>query len=134
MYEEITKQEFINKVEALIRETSDNLLYAIDIIVPLLENKKYVSALPFLNGCGSINDTVDALYNNIDILEKDKLFKEDGTIVYFINEFNMPSRMTREDYAIMISNELNFDIDGEPIIEAEYKEVKENPDNEKMFG
>ena len=131
MYEEITRQQFKDRMEELILITKTNALYAIDMIYPLLETNQDAKALSYIKGQGALMDTLFILQNNMDILLKDNLVPEDTDLIYFIDEFGMPSKTNPEQYELIISGEDRQLIDDE---EIPYEDVEDNPDNERMFA
>lgn len=130
MYEKITQQEFRDRMDELILTTKQVVLYSIDMVYPLLENGLEKEALPFLYGAGSLPDSLMILHNNIDIRAKDELISPDTDLVYFMNEFGMPSKTSPEEYNFIIQG-MGLPLDE---IEVPYEDIKDNPDNEKMFG
>lgn len=131
MYEKITQQEFRDRMDELIISTKTTALYAIDMLYPLLEDNLDREALPYLYGHGSVTDILLILHNNIDMRTKDDLLSVDTELVYFVDENSMPSKTSPEQYELIIKGKPMHDIDYD---ESPYIDIKDNPDNEKMFG
>ena len=130
MYEIITQAEFRDKMNELILITKTNALYALDMVYPLLETNQDTEALSYLNGQGSLIDILYILQNNITILQLDKLVPKNNDMVYFIDEFGLPSKTTQEQYEMIVNDEISVDKDEKKI---PYVDVPDNPDNDNMF-
>ena len=131
MREIISRQEFKDRMNELIVITKTNALYAMDMVYPLLECNQDAEALAYISGQGSLMETLYTLDNNMRILKLDELVPEENDLVYFIDEYGMPSKTNQEQYDIIVN-------DDEPAPKTDedvpYEDVLDNPDNEKMFG
>ncbi len=101
MYEEITQAIFRNIIGKDVRTDAEKIIYGLSIIDPLLKDMRYEEILPLLIGNDGLIETMDKFSKNVDIILKDRLFDE-KTMVYFLNEFNLPVKMQKEDYELMI--------------------------------
>ena len=133
MFEIITKTEFQDKMDYLIAITKQHALYAMDMVYPLLENGQDAEALPYIQGYGSLMDTLRILHNNIDMRLKDNLIPEENDMVYFMDETGMPSKTDQAQYDI-IKNRTNKRLYNDEDEDIPYEGVPENPDNKAMFG
>jgi hypothetical protein len=130
MYEIITQDKFRELLGDHIRKNTDQALYGIDVIYPLLEKLKFEEALPLMIGYGGIIATMSVLANNIDLVLKDKLTEENDDIVYYLNEQDMPAKISKKEFEKLIKGEFPFEDED---YETGYLQKPVDTD-EKMFG
>lgn len=100
----ITQIEYRNRMGELIRKDCDKTLYGMDIVYPLLEKMEYEKVISLLREEDSLIDVMQTLSDNINLALKDRLTKHDKNTVYILNDYNLPMKMTKEDYTILIKD------------------------------